>query len=81
MELGNIRTGERKISKKGNIAMPLPIAMAFTPMEKAALLQAPHQALRVSWAEPRLGYEKFLRHKNLIFFQKGTPLLPNMNLI
>ena len=43
---GNIRSGERKISKKGNIAMALPIAMVFTPMERVALLQPLHQALR-----------------------------------
>ena len=46
MELKNKGTGERKISKKGNIAIALPIAMAFTLMERAALLQPPHQALR-----------------------------------
>ncbi len=38
--------GNGKISKTGNIAMALPIAIAFTPMERAAPLKPYHQGLR-----------------------------------
>ncbi len=48
---GNIGIGIRehgntKMSKKENVEMALPIAMAFTPMKRNVLLQPLHQGLR-----------------------------------